>query len=34
MDEEPPHELNREALGIAMQIAASLGMRMPRSLRR
>ena len=32
LDEEPPHRLNREALGIAMQIAASLGMRMPSEL--
>ena len=32
LDEEPPHELNREALAIAMQIAASLGMRMPSEL--
>src|SRR5271157_1427359 len=32
IDEEPPHGLNREALSIAMQIAASLGMRMPSEL--
>jgi glutamyl-tRNA(Gln) amidotransferase subunit E len=32
IDEEPPHALNREALAIAMQIAASLGMRVPSEL--
>jgi glutamyl-tRNA(Gln) amidotransferase subunit E len=32
IDEEPPHELNREALGIALQIAASLGMKVPSEL--
>ena len=32
IDEEPPHELNREALDTALQIAASLGMKAPSEL--
>jgi glutamyl-tRNA(Gln) amidotransferase subunit E len=32
MDEEPPHNMNREALGIAMQIAASLDAKVPSEL--
>lgn len=32
LDEEPPHELNRDALGIAMQISASLNASTPDEL--
>lgn len=32
VDEEPPHELNREALGVALQIVASFGAWVPAEL--